>query len=646
MAAERLRPEIPEVLGRLRARIRRYVFLEGVAIVVALLGLLFWASLGLDWMYFRLQRAELPQSVRFAITVAAVCTVLFAAVSWIVLRVFRSFHARALALVLERRFPELNDRLITAVELADQSRQEPHLTTAMLERTSAEVADITRHLRLSEVFDLRPLLRATLSAAFVLISVVAFAVYFGDTFEIWYRRNVLLANDQWQRETALKLVVLAEPGERVVEFRNGVYKHPRGSDLTLLAQVLPGKKVPDRVEFRYWGTEDSSRGRAYFSQLGQSDFKHTMAGVLSSLEFVIYAGDAERNTYRIEVVDPPRLDAVTLQSLYPAYTGMNLQDPESGELVRTDRPVQGTQISLPAGTDFWLACQANKPLVGVRIQTDAYDVEIGRTGARLILFQRDGDRLQGGTFDLPKSSTWLAADGTSFSVPFVLAGPEQQEVVSESRQVHLPLRLPPDAVFRIFLADSDDIRSTEPSRLTVNSIIDESPRIETRLRGIGTSVTRRARIPVTGLITDDYGIASAEFQYRIDAEEEFQSRPLSNAPAGVKEFPLESSAETPYERFELLPLELEIGRKLTLAIAAEDGDDLNGPHAAQGERYTFQIVSDEELLSNLYAKELNLRHRFEQIQRDDRHPRRPVAAASAAGRGAAAPRKSPDWRQG
>jgi hypothetical protein len=73
------------------------------------------------------------------------------------------------------------------------------------------------------------------------------------------------------------------------------------------------------------------------------------------------------------------------------------------------------------------------------------------------------------------------------------------------------------------------------------------------------------------------------------------------------------SETQPYERFEVLPLELKVGQKLVLAVFAADGDDLHGPHSTQGERYAFQVVSDEELLSTLYARELNLRHRFEQI---------------------------------
>ena len=48
-------------------------------------------------------------------------------------------------------------------------------------------------------------------------------------------------------------------------------------------------------------------------------------------------------------------------------------------------------------------------------------------------------------------------------------------------------------------------------------------------------------------------------------------------------------------------------------MLAQDGDNLNGPHSTRSEEYAFQIVSDEELLSLLYVKEVNLRERFEKI---------------------------------
>ena len=43
------RADVPAVLIELRRRIRRYVLLEGSALVVAVLGVVFWISLGLDY---------------------------------------------------------------------------------------------------------------------------------------------------------------------------------------------------------------------------------------------------------------------------------------------------------------------------------------------------------------------------------------------------------------------------------------------------------------------------------------------------------------------------------------------------------------------------------------------------------------------
>lgn len=612
MAHKPLPTELTDLLARLRSRIQRYVLLEGTASVLVVLGILFWVSLGLDWSYFRLQRAELPRWVRFSVELAGICTCLALFAGWVAVRSWRQFRQRALALVLERRFPELNDRLITAIELgSEQSPSQPALTEAMLQRTIDEVREASTHLDLGSVFDKRPLLRAGISASCLMVSVVAFAVCFGDVFGLWFRRNVLLADEAWRRETAMQLVVLAEPGERTVEFKERVYKHPRGSDLTLQATVLKDKKVPEQVQLRYSMSDGSASGRAYFSKLGESQFKHTVTGLLNSLDLYLIAGDAERTPYHIEVVEPPRIDRIVLDSMFPAYTGWNEIPEGGGPPRRTPKPVQGTQLSLPAGTDFLLQADTNKPLVGVRIQTAGYDLEFSHEVARLTLFQQDG-QTRGGTFTLKSGTNWLARDGKAFSVPFLMGGPKDQSVISDAGEVLLPLRLPPDAQLKIFLADTDDIRSDEPTRLTINSIADEPPRIETAPRGIGSAITRKAIIPITGSISDDYGVADARFEYRVDSADA-QPRSFPVQPKGSKKFDLVQSTNQPWLRFDVQPLELKIGQKLSLMVVAQDADNLNGPHVSLGEKYNFSIVSDEDLLSQLYARELNLRQRFEQI---------------------------------
>ena len=79
----------------------------------------------------------------------------------------------------------------------------------------------------------------------------------------------------------------------------------------------------------------------------------------------------------------------------------------------------------------------------------------------------------------------LAEDGRTIAVPFVLAVAAGPQRTSESGEVLAPFRLDPDPVLRITLRDVDDIVTSEPVRLAINSIADEPPQIETRLKGIG-----------------------------------------------------------------------------------------------------------------------------------------------------------------
>ena len=91
---------------------------------------------------------------------------------------------------------------------------------------------------------------------------------------------------------------------------------------------------------------------------------------------------------------------------------------------------------------------------------------------------------------------------------------------------------------------------------------------------------------------------------------------MSREPEGATEFVLQTSEEERYELFDVLPLALQVGSTLTLTVIAEDGDNINGPHRSQGEMYEFVIVPPEEILALLADKELNLRQRLEQIERD------------------------------
>ncbi|MDA1013237.1 MAG: hypothetical protein O3A00_02160 [Planctomycetota bacterium] len=254
-----VRPEIQHALGSLKARIRTYVLMEGLALVGVLMGLAFWLSLAVDHFYFWLSNLELPVWFRAGYVSVVAGVSVFAFVSWVLLRLFRTIRLRALALVLERRFPELNDRLITAVEVSDSmSGHESQLTIAMLERTVADVALVTQKLDVGEVFNKTPVRRAVWTAIILLVSVLGFGVADADAFQRWAQAFLGWNDHYWVRETDLVARVIAQPGDRIKNFRNsagnstvgrpGVYKHPRGGDLTILIEVPTPKDLVTRQQ--------------------------------------------------------------------------------------------------------------------------------------------------------------------------------------------------------------------------------------------------------------------------------------------------------------------------------------------------------------------------------------------------------------
>ena len=650
---ELLHSEIASLLRRLKRRIRRYLALAGAAALVVVLAVLFWASVGLDVVYFKISLTELPLWPRAAFSVVAMVVTVFALLAGVVMILMRRFRPKALALVLERQFPELNDRLVTAVEFAESPDGiNTPLARAMLDKTIAEATQTTTGLKLDEVFNTRPLRRLVGLAGMLVAGIVLFAWGSPQSMARWQAGYLKLEQEYWTREYGLQITVLAQPGDVHKEFLlqhdSYRYKHPRGDDLMLLVEVPDNKKVPDRVRVRYRLPQGRGVGRASCSRVGPRQFRFAMAGLLNDLELRFVAGDyTNRRPYRIDVVPPPKIDSLTLSSLYPAYTRLTPTDETAGTPVRDPVAVRGTQVSLPMDTQFDVVGRVNKPLIGVLLQTDRFDLWFGHRGvlgdpdsseqeseqtgfrALLTLKAEDGQpqrRIRLGDLSAPPSAEpFLSSDGRSFQVPFVLATEAETRLANIAAEHVWPLAMPADSILRVYLEDTDDIVGSEPARVTIHGIVDQPPVVETELMAIGTSITRKATIPVSGIVTDDYGITAARFEYRIDDSEHGAPRPFRHPPQDEpREFQLQRRPSEPFERFDVFPLGLSVGQELTLSVFAQDADDVNGPHIGHGQRYRFQIVSTTEMLSILHQKELNLRKRFEQIISDVKGTRQDV----------------------
>ncbi|HZZ82776.1 MAG TPA: hypothetical protein VFE62_30030, partial [Gemmataceae bacterium] len=235
-------------LQQIRATIRRYIFMEGLALTLLAAAILFWAGLAFDFGLFNIELDligaygfdwilslnDLDTSglsslaIRVVLLLLVIVVLLAVGFYKVGLRWFREFNDRAVALVLERRFgKELGDRLITAIELADPKLAKKYgYSQAMVEKTISDCVKILNKLPVSSVFNWRRLytlwfLVGLSTLGMLLLTMIAISggsyftsnpvdpyVYswrFFDTASIWTERNVLMMNSYWPRRAYLEV---------------------------------------------------------------------------------------------------------------------------------------------------------------------------------------------------------------------------------------------------------------------------------------------------------------------------------------------------------------------------------------------------------------------------------------------------------
>ncbi|MFH1265778.1 MAG: hypothetical protein ABIK89_08615 [Planctomycetota bacterium] len=613
-------------MAALRRRIRRYVWLDGLAAAITWLGVAFWASLAVDWFF------EPPRAVR-----ALVLGIVGLGLAWVLFRrilrrAFVRLTNRNMAMLIERHFPQFDESLLTAVELTDEGRgprdagrgvwgkgrgarrQEtapllPHpspLTShpsphgrEMLAQTCRRAAEPIGDVRLGDVFNPAPLRISAGAAVLFAACIWAFSALAPAAFGTWTQRSLLLDDQLWPRKTRL-----------IVEgFEDGVGKVARGTDLEVIAKAdLAQPVVPKVVEVRYQ-TEGGARQRATMSREGEVDpskdkfqeYSHTFRGVLEPIRFDVVGGDAAVRDLRIEVVDSPTIVEMVLDCRFPDY------------MERPSSPLSVTGVmQLPVGTAITVRASANKDLVKVEVDDGRGERGEGR-GMR---GEGRGTRDEGRVFqDVPRPSPLTSHPSPLTSHPSPLTSLPSSltphlSPLSASRSFSCTLPdFTEDTTLLFTLFDTDGIKSREPVRLVLAAVADEAPRLSVELRGIGSAITPQARLPVAGPITDDYGIARVWFDYSIDEQPE-ATRVVRSTSGNPTEIVLD-------EALEVRDLELTPGQKLLVCVKAADRYDLaEAPNVGAGRQWLLDVVTPEQLRTRLEARELVLRQRFERIAQE------------------------------
>ncbi|MFO0904118.1 MAG: hypothetical protein U0939_14035 [Pirellulales bacterium] len=583
-----LAPEIRTALAGVRRGIRTYVLLETIAWTAIWIGATFWTALALDYLPVLVGASELPRAVRAVLLLAMVGGAGFLIYWYALRRLYVPMADRSMAVLLERRYREFGDSLLTTVELAEVRATEVGFNDQMFQQTAQQATGRIPKVQIGGLFNWRPLAWRLLAGTTLVLSLVVFAVLNSPVFAQAAQRLWLLGDEPWPRRSMIQVVGIEvqrpeglaaeQDAPTLVEFDQQAVKVARGASFNLrVVADASASVVPEICTIRY-RTADGDRGRVRMKKIGRvrtEPFQggtrtvqwfafdgKPFKGVLSNVVFDVVGNDHRVGDYTVQVVESPTVVEAKLDCIYPEY----LVDEKAGTgLPRTlDYLPSGTQ--LPRGSRVVIRGKVNKDLQRAVIRN-------ADTKEETVIEVTGSDELAR-TFEYP--------------VPQLMS----------------------NLSLEVALLDRDQVYSDKPFRIALAAVADEAPRVESRLQGIGTAVTPDVLVPARGKLTDDYEVAKAWVEVQI-GELDVQQLPFTPGREGT----IETELDFRDLRSDPRKIELKPQDKLRLRIAAQDKFKLGeeGPNQGGGELYELDVVPPEELLRMLESRELGLRRRYEQI---------------------------------
>jgi hypothetical protein len=645
MSPERfLQGRVRGKLHRLRRALRARLAGEGLAWLLTALVTVVFVTLGIDYL---LRLDDRP--LRVAVMGAAGAGVL--AVLWrqLLRPLLVPMDAAALALLVERKFRQLGDRLISAIQFGREESLAPlGMSDAMVAATAEQANQIAERLDFDGVVERAGLRRASLTALAAVGLLAGFTVWQYPIMSLWVQRNLAFANVDWPQDTYLR--VEGGPDFKVL----------RGGDLEIVVTVRPGSVAPPSITMH---SEYASLGRTEAEvQPATPDgmrFVHTFRNVSEEFSFYVTGGDDRldaRRKHHVYLVDPPALHAVRFTLCPPSYVD------------RPKRSMDGTRATLPAGCGWRveLDARATKDLRAATMRVDCPTVrrqqrlceELAEAAGRLEapsergaladwlgrLGERQAEIIATVADNPPPGERYSAATATAQIVRPLgdlarrladgAAGAQQvaeaNAVLAGARRLHAWLREVPMTVsavraggpprrvagsfyvwgpnratpitLAVVMTDTEGIANVRGAQFLLQVNPDTAPVVEIQREGVSTAITANARLPLATRIKDDYGIASAEVACAV-AGEDARRDAMAIDLGGARE---EHRGKAVFDLLGRRALALAPGDRLKLWVSARDAlpERFGGPGNGRSSRLEFRVVEPDKLL-----EELVLRHR-------------------------------------
>ncbi|MCC6739203.1 MAG: hypothetical protein IT452_09160 [Planctomycetia bacterium] len=443
--------DLSPILGKIeavRARVRQLVTLDGICRVALVLLAAALFSFCIDYFI-----PKVPFAVRLTVLAAGLGAVAVAAWRFVVVPLAIPLSDDDLALCVEQQYPDLHDRLISAIQLSRQRGEfarfnSPELVDALVKEAMGE-AD---RLDFSPVVVPAGPMKMAAGTAAALVVAAGLAVWQVDAVKTWLGR-LLSDTVQWPKQT--QIVVLEPAGSEVTV--------AKGDDLRV--EVETRGKQPRKAVIHYvFSGQGEGISRPMRSETGNR-WVFEFTKVIEPMQFWIEAGDDETDRVIVQVLNPPTVERITLLYDYPDYTQLKDTDPTS--------PVEDGNIIAPPGTKVTVTAQAN--------------LDIAKAKA---MFGRRGEE------DVRELAVRNDAQG-------------------RPRLVVAPVEVLTNTQYAIWLQAVNGLQTASPVRYSIKAIEDKPPEIRVSEPNLDKFCTATARIPIRLATTDDFGVTKLELLIRV-----------------------------------------------------------------------------------------------------------------------------------
>lgn len=556
-------PRLIESIDALRRRWRGLRVAEGLLLATAVLGLVLILAVGTD----NLLAPGFGGRWLLAGTILAALVV--ASLGLVVSRLLDDHRDDYFAALVEQSHPELNNRLINALQLGKGNEMgvSPGLIAAIVDDAGRATAD----LEWDKSLDRRTLLRSTGLAAAAVVFLIGYAIATPARFGNGLARVLFPMGNIAPYTSTQVLDATVKPGNVRV---------PEGSTVTIEARVAG--VVPARAAIlREFEVGNSKTHPMFAGRETQDRFTGVLPDVRTSFSYEVRAGDGRSRKFQVTVVPRPKVAGLTLSASPPPY---------APGPARVANGFDGEIANLTGGS-VKLGVKATKPLREASLITD-----------------------RGETIAMAKST----GDDRSWSAAFTLWSKDAKGDVPSSR-VEAPTR------YRVRLVDTEGFENEDPVWHAIASFADAPPSVAITSPGRDLQVKPGTLLPLSVSSRDDLGLGEVRLVYRVNDSTEV--RELARFPHNEKSPLLQAD-----DRFDwsLTSGGLKAGDLVTYWAEAADRNTITGPGRAESRRFTLALVTPETAVGKLEMLVSDYAQAIEELARLQRENRAQTGSGVAA----------------